>query len=110
MAEDYLNIIAGEMEKLSRDEKETILLRLRDEVDKVDKDISGLLIRRIKISLEIGAIKKSLELAAYDAKREKEIGENIEKFSEDLEIKNTLKRIYERIIDESRAIQKEREK
>ncbi len=110
MTNDYFNLIRNEMEKLSQDDKENILLRLRDDVDNLDKEISALLIKRIKISLEIGAIKKSLGLAAYDAKREKEIGENIEKFSGDVEIKNTLKRIYERIIDESRAIQKEREK
>ncbi len=110
MAEDYLHILTGEIDKLDREEKENILSRLRDEVDKVDEEIAGLLIRRIKISLEIGVIKKTMGLAAYDARREKEIGDNIQKLSADPEIKNTLKRIYERIIDESRAIQKEREK
>ena len=110
MAEDYLHILAGELEKLSREDKENILLRLRDEVDKVDAEITELLIRRMKLSLEIGTIKKTMGLAPYDARREKEIGENIQKLSSDPEIERSLIRIYERIIDESRAIQKEREK
>lgn len=110
MPEDYLHILKGELEKLSREEKENILLRLRDEVDKVDEGIGELLIRRIKISLDIGTIKKSMGLAAYDPQREKEIGEKIQKLAGDPGMRNTLKRIYERIIDESRAIQKEREK
>jgi chorismate mutase len=76
----------------------------------VDAEITQLLIRRLKISLDIGEIKKTIGLDAYDAAREKEIGANIELFSEDSGFNRTLKRIYERIIDESRAIQKEREK
>jgi chorismate mutase len=107
---DYLHILTGELEKLGREDKENILIRLRDEVDKVDEEIGELLIRRIKISLEIGAIKKTMGLSAYDAQREKEIGANIQKQAGDPEIRNTLLKIYERIIDESRAIQKEREK
>ncbi len=110
MTEDYSHSLTGEIDKLSREDKEHILLRLRDEVDKVDGEITGLLISRIKISLEIGAIKTTMGLAAYDASREKEIGDNIQNFSPDNEIKNALKRIYERIIDESRSIQKERGK
>ncbi len=110
MAENILNIVKADLDKLSREDKEKILLRLRDEVDKVDEEITRLLINRIKISLDIGVLKKTIGLAAYDAGREKEIGENIQKLSSDPEINNTLLRIYERIIDESRAIQKEREK
>ncbi len=110
MAEDFLHIINGEIDKLSSEDKENILLRLRDEIDKVDQEIAGILIRRIKISIEIGVIKKTLGIDPYDAVREREIGDNIQKHSEDPAIKNSLKKIYERIIDESRAIQKEREK
>ncbi len=110
MTENYLHILTDKLEKLSQQERENLLVRLRDEVDKVDKELAELLIRRIKISLELGAIKKNMGLAAYDPHREKEISENIQTISEDPEIKNTLKRIYERIIDESRSIQKEREK
>lgn len=110
MSGHYLHILSGEIEKLSREDKENLLTRLRDEVNNVDAEITQLLIRRLKISLDIGEIKKTMGLDAYDAAREKEIGVNIEKFSVDSEFNRALKRIYERIIDESRAIQKEREK
>lgn len=110
MAEDYLHILSGELEKLSKHDKENLLIGLRDEVDEVDEEIVRLLLKRIEISLKIGTIKKGMGLDAYDAKREKEIDANIQKFSKNPQLKNTLKRIYERIIDESRAIQKEREK
>lgn len=110
MAKNQLNILSEEMEKLTPAEKDGLLAKLRDEVDKVDAELVELLIKRINISIEIGTIKKSLGLNTYDARRESEIDENINKIAENPGIRKSLKRIYERIIDESRAIQREREK
>jgi chorismate mutase/prephenate dehydratase len=98
------------IKNLNPEEKNDFLIRLRNEIDKVDSEISRLLIRRIQISMEIGTIKKTIGLGTYDARRENEIDENINKLSDNPEIIKSLKRIYERIIDECRAIQREREK
>jgi chorismate mutase len=102
--------LTKEIGRLSSEEKEKLLTKLRNEVDKVDAEIIDFLIKRINLSVEIGKIKRSLALKTYDAEREKEIDNNIDRLSENPDIKKSLKRIYERIIDESRAIQRAREK
>lgn len=110
MTEDYLNILTAEIEKLKPEEKDELLSKLRKEVDSLDAEIIEVLVKRINLSVEIGKIKRSMDLKAYDAPREKEIKYNIDKLSENTDVKKSLKRIYERIIDESRAIQRERKK
>lgn len=110
MSKKYLNISLKEIEKLNQDEKNQLLGKLRDEVDKIDAGIAELLIGRIKLSIQIGSIKKSLGLTTYDARREDQIEDTLRKLSENPEISKSLKRIYERIIDESRAIQRERKR
>jgi chorismate mutase len=107
--EKFQNIIK-ELCKLSTGEKEILLEKIRTEVDKIDAELISLLIKRIKLSGEIGIIKNALNVPAYDAKREKEIENNISSQISDPKIEKSLKRVFERIIDESRAIQKEREK
>lgn len=110
MTEKYINISLKEIEKLNPDEKNQLLGNLRDKVDITDAEIAELLIERIKLSVQIGLIKKSLGVSTFDANRENEIEENLNKISEKTDIKKSLKRIYERIIDESRAIQRERKR
>lgn len=97
------------MTKLETKEKDILLEQFRKEVDKIDSEIASLLIKRINLVIEIGLIKRSLSMPTYDAAREKEIEKNIEYKDNEL-IDKTLKNIYERIIDESRAIQRAREK
>ncbi len=110
MASENFHIVAEELKKLNPEEKEILLEKIRVEVDETDAEIISLLVKRISLSFTIGTIKKSLAIPAYDAKREKEIEEKISAAIDDSRIEKSLKRIYERIIDESRAIQREREK
>ena len=110
MTKDHLNKSASEFKKLSEQKKNKLLAKLRNEVDKADAEIVELLVRRINLSLEIGAMKESSGLSTYDANREREIDKNISEMTEDPMIMKSLKRIYERIIDESRAMQRERER
>ncbi len=109
MSDDELHILAEELVKLNPKEKDSLLDQFRNEVDKIDTEIASLLVKRINLIIEVGMIKKSLGIPSYDPKREKEIEKNIE-YEEDELINKTLKNIYERIIDESRAIQRAREK
>lgn len=110
LAEDYLHILNEMTDNLTPKEKDELLSKLRSDVDKIDTEMTEILIRRISLSIEIGRLKRSLGLKTYDALREQEIENNIDKLSENPDIKRSLKRIYERIIDESRAVQREREK
>ncbi len=91
---------------LSKNEAEKLLQELRQEVDNLDAGIARLLIQRIEISLYIGKIKKLLKLSSYSPEREAEILKNVVNLAGDDLSKKVLKNIYERIIDESRGIQK----
>ena len=109
LADDNLHIVTEELKKLSSEERSGILEKLRTEVDKIDSEISSLLIERIKLIMEIGEIKRTLGLPTYDAAREREIENNIQ-FNGSPGINKALKSIYERIVDESRSIQRGRKK
>ena len=54
----------------------------------------------------IGRVKRSLKMPTYSPKREREINKRINKFAEKPLTSKALQRIYERILDESRAVQK----
>ena len=56
---------------------------------------------------EIGKIKEQLGLEAYSPKREKEVLENILKHNKGPLNNLALRRLFERIIDESRRLERE---
>lgn len=96
-----------ELDSLSKEEKNEILLRLRDEIDIIDRQIVHLLSKRTLHSVLIGRVKRTLNLPTYNPVREKQVSERIGSFVEEPLSKEALLRIYERILDESRAIQRE---
>jgi UPF0755 protein len=102
----YKNI-DGDLSSLSPKEKEKMLDKLRDEIDNIDKGIVEQLNKRTLFSIVIGRIKRSIGLPTYAPEREKDIAEKINSYAEEPLSKAALQRIYERIIDESRAVQKE---
>lgn len=53
------------------------LTRLRDEIDKLDREIVSLLDRRMSLSFKIGELKKSMGLGVLDREREDEIIERL---------------------------------
>jgi|SRR5690554_586041 len=95
------------LKSLNKENAEDLLTELRDEIDRLDKSIVQLLNKRTLYSVYIGKIKSKLGLPFYSPQREKEISEKIKAYLEEPLTKPALQRIYERIIDESRAIQKE---
>ncbi len=99
--------IENELENLSKEEREEILRKLRDDIDVLDKQIVHLLSKRTLNSVLIGRVKRTLNLPTYNPQREKEISTRIGSFVEEPLSSEALLRIYERILDESRAIQKE---
>lgn len=95
MAEDELEHAAAEMQ------------RIRDAIDRVDEVLVRLLNQRVKYAVEIGAIKKQLGLPIYSPEREKEVLANVEQWASDGPIDPvTLRRLFERIIDEARRIER----
>ena len=87
---------------------QTELAECRTRVDEVDRELVDLLNRRTQIIEEIGRIKKEAAMAIYEPNREVLVFENITAHNRGPMTADGVKRIFERIIDEMRRIQKER--
>jgi chorismate mutase len=93
-------------EVLSDPEKKQLLEQLRLEIDSIDESIIRLLHNRAGKSELLGAIKKQLHINNYSPDREKRIIDLVKtKESINLSSKD-LARIFERIIDVFRSVQK----
>ena len=102
---NILKKIEKELDKLSVDKRNELVSKLRDQVDGIDKEIVELLNERTLRSVLIGRIKRTLGEPTYNPEREKQISKKISAFAKIPLANEALERIYERIIDESRAIQ-----
>jgi monofunctional chorismate mutase len=80
---------------------------LRKEVDSLDIQIIQLMEKRLSISSQIGKIKQDLNLPTYTPEREEVIKNRISELVEDEKKKNRILKIYESILNESRAVQNE---
>lgn len=93
-------------EALSDRVKKELIEQLRNEIDSVDEDIIRLLHRRAGKSELLGAIKRQLRLNNYSPEREKRIIDLVSKHEGVNLNSKDIVRIYERIIDVFRSIQK----
>lgn len=84
------------------------LARCRERIDAIDRRLVDLLNERTTIVEEIGRIKRGSNLAIYEPKRESDVFDNIASQNHGPLSAEGLKRIFERIIDEMRRIQKDR--
>jgi chorismate mutase-like protein len=84
------------------------LARCRERIDEIDRRLVRLLNERTSIVEEIGRVKREAKLAIYEPKRESEVFDNITSHNGGPLNADGLKRIFERIIDEMRRIQKDR--
>lgn len=80
---------------------------LRRKIDLLDKLIVRLLNRRAKYADEIGKIKERLGLEVYSPDREKQVFENVSRANPGPLTDQAVRRVYERIIDESRRLERE---
>lgn len=94
------------VEGLSGNEKEKTLKDLRESVDFLDNVIVYILNLRTKLAIKIAKIKTSMGLPTYVPERERVIMERISKMNKGPLTKESLFRIYERILDQSRATQR----
>lgn len=79
----------------------------RNKIDEIDKRLVELLNERAAYADEIGRIKEQLGMEAYSPKREKEVLENILRHNKGPLNDLALRRLFERIIDESRKLERE---
>jgi chorismate mutase len=93
---------------MTADDAAQALARLRVEIDALDLELLALLNRRTRVVEEIGRIKESLELPVYEPKRESDVIHNITSHNTGPLTPDALQRIFERIIDEMRSLQRMR--
>jgi len=79
---------------------------IRSKIDKIDYEISNLLIKRKDLVLEIGEFKKKQDKSIRNRKREKEIILNIKNKAKNKIEEKYLVGIFKAIIKKSRVIQK----
>ncbi len=84
------------------------LAKCRDRIDQIDRRLVELLNERTTIAEEIGRAKRGADLPIYEPKRESEVFNNITSHNRGPLTEDGLKRIFERIIDEMRRVQKDR--
>jgi len=84
------------------------LSRCRVLIDDLDRRIIALLNERTAVVEQIGRIKQELHLNVYEPKREDQVLENVLAHSNGPLPPESIKRIFERIMDEMRTLQKMR--
>jgi chorismate mutase-like protein len=83
----------------------------RSKIDEIDRKLVELLNERSKCAIEIGRIKHDLNLRVYDPDREREILRRIKDTNSGPLDDEGLQRLFERVIDECRRIERlERDK
>lgn len=92
---------------MERIDAEAELTRLRDAIDRVDEVLVKLLNQRAKYAIEIGEIKGHLDLPIYAPEREKEVLRHVESQSQGPLAGGAVRRLFERVIDESRRVERE---
>lgn len=95
-----------DIDSLPNEQKESILRKLRKRVDFMDRLLVYLLNRRTKTTVLIGRIKLSLGLPTYSPERERDVMDKVNKHNKGPLSEESLERIYERVLDQSRATQK----
>ena len=78
----------------------------RKRIDEIDQELVKLLNERSRCAVEIGHIKKQLGQPAWQPQREAEILRNVVKSNHGPLDDAAMRRLFERIIDEARALER----
>lgn len=91
---------------MNREEGLRILARCRDRIDELDRRILELLNERTLAVEEIGRVKQRLRMPIYEPRREDEVFRNVTVNNRGPLPGEAVRRVFERIIDEMRNVQK----
>jgi chorismate mutase len=78
----------------------------RDEIDRIDEELLRLFNRRSACALEIGRIKRELNIPVYSPNREAEVIHHVTSLNEGPLDTGAIRRLFERVIDESRSLER----
>jgi chorismate mutase len=79
----------------------------RKKIDELDRRLVELLSERARAAVEIGRLKRNTSLPIYEPERERIVFENVQKLNQGPLPGKDLVRIFERIMDVMRNVQKE---
>jgi len=80
--------------------------QLRKRINEIDQQLVKLLNERSQCAVEIGHTKKKLNVAAWQPQREAEILRNVVKSNQGPLDDAAIRRLFERIIDEARSLER----
>jgi chorismate mutase len=93
---------------MTKEEARAKLEEYRVLIDDVDRRLVALLNERTQVVENIGSVKRSTDLPIYEPRREEQVFANIDGANVGPLSHDALRRIFERIIDEMRRIQRVR--
>ena len=80
---------------------------LRDDIDRLDEVIVRLLNERARVAVEVGLLKKALDVAIYQPDREKQVLAHVRGIASEGPLgPDAIARLFERIIDEARRLER----
>lgn len=82
------------------------LAQYRETIDRIDLELLKLLNERTAVVENIGRVKQEMRMAIYEPKREEQVFRNILAHNRGPLPPDAVKRIFERVIDEMRNVQK----
>ena len=91
---------------MTQDEAHARLAEFRVSIDEIDRRIVALINERTRVVEEIGRVKRQAQLPVYEPKREEQVFANITSANQGPITPEAVRRIFERIIDEMRTIQR----
>jgi chorismate mutase-like protein len=92
---------------MTTEEGQKLLAGHRVAIDVIDLRILGLLNERTRIVEQIGAVKRECALPVYEPKREEAVFSNVIDHNTGPLPPDSVRRIFERIVDEMRTLQKQ---
>jgi chorismate mutase len=92
---------------MTRDAALVALEKCREKIDELDLRILALLNQRAGIVEQIGHIKQAAEMPIYEPRREELVFENVTTHNSGPLAPDAVKRVFERIIDEMRKVQRD---
>ncbi len=91
---------------MTQDEARARLEEFRVSIDEIDRRIVALINERTRVVEEIGRVKREAQLPVYEPKREEQVFANVGAANHGPLPSDSVRRIFERIIDEMRTIQR----
>ena len=93
---------------MTPEEAQKALADCRVEIDEIDRRLVALINERTRVVERIGAIKQNVSMPVYEPEREDAVYANIMAANQGPIPNDSIRRVFERIMDEMRTLQRNR--